>query len=114
MALAARRGIPVTPIAGASGVQGAANANCGGILLDLNGMTRIREIDAASLTCTVEAGMNVKAFEEQLNLQGLSFTHYPASAEWASVGGSVAARGSGVLSTKFGNIQDHVLSLEVV
>lgn len=114
MALAARRGIPVTPIAGASGVQGAANANCGGILLDLNGMSRIREIDAASLTCTVEAGMNVKAFEEQLNLQGLSFTHYPASAEWASVGGSVAARGSGVLSTKFGNIQDHVLSLEVV
>ncbi|MEO9150637.1 MAG: FAD-binding oxidoreductase, partial [Burkholderiaceae bacterium] len=50
----------------------------------------------------------------QLNAEGLSFTHYPASAEWASVGGSVAARGSGVLSTKYGNIQDHVLSVEVV
>ncbi len=114
MALASRMQIPVTPLGGASGVQGAANANCGGILLDLTRMNRIREIDTTSLTCTVEAGMNVKAFEAELNRQGLSFTHYPASAEWASVGGSVAARGSGVLSTKYGNIQDHVLSLEVV
>jgi alkyldihydroxyacetonephosphate synthase len=114
MKLASRRRIPVTPVGGASGVQGAANANCGGILLDLSGMARIRQVDRLSLTCTVEPGMIVKAFEEQLNAQGLSFTHYPASAEWASVGGSVAARGSGVLSTRYGNIQDHVLSAEVV
>ena len=114
MALAQRREVPVTPVGGASGVQGAANVNCGGILLDLRDMNRVRALDRASLTCTVEAGMIVKAFEEQLNTQGLSFTHYPASAEWASVGGSVAARGSGVLSSKYGNIQDHVLSAEVV
>lgn len=114
MELAWKRGIPVTPIAGASGVQGAANANCGGISLDLSQMTAIRSLDRESLACTVEAGMNIKRFEDLLNAQGLSFTHYPASAEWASVGGAVAARGSGVLSTKYGNIQDHVLSLEVV
>ena len=114
MALAHRQKIPVTPVGGASGVQGAANANCGGIVLDLLQMNRVRDIDVASLTCTVEPGMMVKAFEERLNGDGLSFTHYPASAEWASVGGSVAARGSGVLSTKYGNIQDHVLSAEVV
>lgn len=114
MKVASRRRLPVTPVGGASGVQGAANANCGGILLDLWGMNRVRDTDLESLTCTAEAGVNVKLLEEQLNVQGLSFTHYPASAEWASVGGAVAARGSGVLSTKYGNIQDHVLSLEVV
>jgi alkyldihydroxyacetonephosphate synthase len=114
MALAWRRKTPVTPMGGASGVQGAANANCGGILLNLRDMNQVRELDVLSLTCTVEPGMIVKVFEEQLNAKGLSFTHYPASAEWASVGGSVAARGSGVLSTKYGNIQDHVLSAEVV
>jgi alkyldihydroxyacetonephosphate synthase len=114
MRVASQRGIPVTPVGGASGVQGAANVNCGGILLDLSGMNQVRDIDLMSLTCTVETGMIVKTFEEQLNAKGLSFTHYPASAEWASVGGSVAARGSGVLSTKYGNIQDHVLSVEVV
>lgn len=112
--LASRLKVPVTPVGGASGVQGAANATCGGILLNLAEMTRIRHLDRTSLTCTVETGMIVKGFEDLLNLQGLSFTHYPASAEWASVGGCVAARGSGVLSTKYGTIQDHVLSVEVV
>ncbi|MFO1301336.1 MAG: FAD-binding oxidoreductase [Burkholderiaceae bacterium] len=114
MRLASRLGVPVTPVGGASGVQGAANANCGGILLDLRAMKQVRHLDRTSLTCTVEAGMIVRDFEDWLNAQGLSFTHYPASAEWASIGGSVAARGSGVLSTKYGTIQDHLLSAEFV
>ena len=112
--MAARLKIAITPLGGGSGVQGAANANCGGLQIDLTRLDRIREIDTASMTCTVEAGKNVMTFESELNERGLSFTHYPASAEWATVGGSVAARGSGVLSTRYGNIQDHVLSLEVV
>jgi alkyldihydroxyacetonephosphate synthase len=114
MKLANKLKVPVTPFGGGSGVQGAANATRGGILLNLREMNKIRKLDKMSLTCTVEPGYIVKTFEEDLNKQGLSFTHYPASAEWASVGGSIAARGSGVLSTKYGNIQDHVLSCEIV
>ena len=68
--LAARLKVPVTPAGGASGVQGAANATCGGILLDLRSMTRVRNLDRRSLTCTVEAGMIVKTFEEQLERPG--------------------------------------------
>jgi len=112
--LANRLKIPVTPIGGGSGVQGAANATRGGIMLNLREMTKIRHLDKQSLTITVEPGYIVKTFEQDLNKQGLSFTHYPASAEWASVGGCLAARGSGVLSTKYGNIQDHVLGIELV
>lgn len=114
MRLATRTNLAVTPLGGGSGVQGAANANLGGLLLDLTGLNRIREIDEQSLTCTVECGMNIMAFDAELGNQGLTFTHDPASAEWASIGGAIAARGSGVLSTRYGNIQDHVLSLEVV
>ena len=106
--------IPITPFGGGSGVQGAANADKGGILLNLREMNKIRNLDEKSLTCTVEPGYIVKDFENFLNTKGYTFTHYPASAEWATVGGCVAARGSGVLSTKYGNIQDHVLSCEVV
>ena len=58
--------------------------------------------------------MNGRAFERVLNERGLSFPHYPASAEWASVGGYVAARGSGVLSSRYGKIEDQVLALRVV
>ncbi len=112
--LANERKLPVTPVGGASGVQGAANADRGGILLDLRGLDRVRAIDRASLTAEVEAGVIVSRFEQTLNAQGLRFTHYPASAKWASVGGSIAARGSGVLSTKYGKIEDHVLAVEIV
>lgn len=114
MKYASRKGIPVTPFGGGSGVQGAANSTCGGILLDLSALNKVRHIDHKSFTCTVEAGKIIMPFEEELNAIGLSFPHYPASAEWASVGGSVAAKGSGVLSTKYGTMQDHVLSAEIV
>lgn len=114
MRLANARGIPVTPWGGGSGVQGAANADRGGIILDLRALNRVRHVDEKSLICDVEAGKNVRDFEAELNAQGLSFTHYPASAEWATIGGSIAARGSGVISTKYGKIEDHVLSLEFI
>ena len=106
--------VPVTPRGGGSGVQGAANADRGGILLDLRRMTRIRAIDEQSLVATVEAGYVCRDLEAWLNARGLTFTHYPASTEWATIGGALAARGSGVLSTRYGKIEDHVLSVEFV
>lgn len=112
--LANRLHVAITPWGGGSGVQGAANADKGGIILDLRRLNRVREIDELSLTCVVEAGKICRDFEAELNTQRLSFTHYPASTEWATIGGSIAARGSGVLSTKYGKIEEHVLSLEFV
>jgi alkyldihydroxyacetonephosphate synthase len=112
--LANEHNVPITPWGGGSGVQGAANADRGGIVLDLRRLSAIRSIDERSLTAVVEAGKACRDLEAELNARGLSFTHYPASAEWATVGGSIAARGSGVLSTKYGKIEDHILSLEFV
>nr|MBA3873142.1 FAD-binding oxidoreductase [Anaerolineae bacterium] len=106
--------VPITPWGGGSGVQGAANADQGGIILDLKKLNKVRSVDKKSLTCVVEAGKICKEFEAELNADGYSFTHYPASTEWATIGGSIAARGSGVLSTKYGKIEDHILSLEFV
>jgi len=114
MRYASANGIPVTAWGGGSGVQGAANADQGGIVLDLRGMSAIRHLDDKSLTCVVEAGLSCKNFEANLNTRGLSFTHYPASAEWATIGGSIAARGSGVLSSKYGKIEEHILNVEWV
>src|SRR5215510_11471372 len=80
--LANRFKIPVTPWGGGSGVQGAANADRGGIVLDLKKLNRVRKIDRQSLACVVEAGKVCRDFESELNVDGLSFTHYPASTEW--------------------------------
>jgi alkyldihydroxyacetonephosphate synthase len=106
--------VPVVPWGGGSGTQGACIPVHGGIVVDLTGMNRIIEIDGRSLTVTAEAGLNGRTLETDLNARGLMLPHYPASSEYATVGGYVAARGSGVLSTRYGKIEDLVLSLRVV
>jgi alkyldihydroxyacetonephosphate synthase len=107
------RGLPVVPRGGGSGSQGGAVPIGGGILLDLTRLDRIVEVDEESLTVTAEAGVNGEVLERALNERGLMLPHYPASVDLATVGGYVAARGSGVLSTRYGKIEDLVLSLRV-
>jgi alkyldihydroxyacetonephosphate synthase len=107
------RGLPVVPRGGGSGSQGGAVPVGGGILLDLTRLDRIVVVDEESLTVTAEAGVKGDALERALNERGLMLPHYPASVDLATVGGYVAARGSGVLSTRYGKIEDLVLSLRV-
>jgi alkyldihydroxyacetonephosphate synthase len=107
------RRVAVVPRGGGSGSQGGAVPVDGGIVLDLARLERILEIDEESLTVSAEAGVNGLALERALNERSLMLPHYPASAELATVGGYVAARGSGVLSTRYGKIEDLVLSLRV-
>jgi alkyldihydroxyacetonephosphate synthase len=111
--VADRHRVPVVPWGGGSGSQGGAVPVEGGIVLDLTGLDRVIEIDETSLTVTAEAGVNGLRLERELNRRGLMLPHYPASVDLATVGGYVAARGSGVLSTRYGKIEDLVLSLRV-
>ena len=111
---ATEHGAPVVPRGGGSGVMGACVPFQGGVVIDVSDMNDVIEIDETSLTATVEAGHNGRELERLLNERGLSFPHYPASAEWASIGGYVASRGSGVLSSRYGKIEDLVVALRVV
>src|SRR5215212_4718944 len=104
---------PVVPWGGGSGTQGGALPIRGGIVIDLTALDQIIEIDETSLTVTAQAGVNGRRLEAELNARGLMLPHYPASVEWATVGGYIAARGSGVLSTRYGKIEDLLLSLRV-
>src|SRR3954451_25274952 len=105
--------VPVVAWGGGSGTQGGAVPVGGGLVIDLRGLDRIVEIDERSLTVTAQAGVNGNVLEQALNARGLMLPHYPASSEWATVGGYIAARGSGVLSTRYGKIEDLLLSLRV-
>ena len=112
--VAGEHGVPVVAWGGGSGTQGGSVPVHGGLVVDLTGLDRIVEIDERSYTVTCEAGVNGDRLERELNARGLMLPHYPASSEWATVGGYVAARGSGVLSTRYGKIEDLLLSLRVV
>ena len=112
-AIADAHGVPVVPWGGGSGTQGGCLPIHGGIVIDLRGLDEIVAIDDVSMTVTAQAGVNGKRLEAELNARGLMLPHYPASVEWATVGGYIAARGSGVLSTRYGKIEDLLLSLRV-
>src|ERR671914_1908513 len=113
LAIAHEHHVPVVPWGGGSGTQGGALAVHGGIVLDIRSLDKVIEVDETSMTVTVEAGKNGRELEAELGARGLMLPHYPASVEWATVGGYIAARGSGVLSTRYGKIEDLVLSLRV-
>jgi alkyldihydroxyacetonephosphate synthase len=106
--------IPVIPWGGGSGTQGAALALYGGIILDLKRLDRILEVDEQSLTVTAQAGINGTRLEWELNERGLTLPHYPASANCATLGGYLAPRGSGTISTKYGKAEDLVMSMQIV
>ncbi len=114
LAIAHAGRIPVVPWGGGSGTQGGALPTHGGIVIDLKRLNRILEINARSLYVRAEAGINGGQLEWALNEQGLTLPHYPASANCATLGGYLAPRGSGTISTKYGKAEDLVMSIEVV
>jgi len=105
--------VPVIPYGGGSGVWGGTIPLYGGIVVDMKLMNNI-EINEEAMTVTAEAGVLSYELELKLNERGLTMGHYPASMFSATVGGMLAARSSGVASTKYGKIEDMVLGLEVV
>ena len=106
--------IPLTVWGGGSGSQGGALPIHGGIVLDTKRMNRILEIDKTSLTVTVQPGIIMQHLEWELEREKVSTMHDPASIGCATLGGFLAHRGTGVLSTKYGKMEDMVMSLEVV
>lgn len=106
--------IPVVPWGGGSGTQGGATPIFGGILVDVKRLDRILNISEHSLTVTAQAGVIGQVLELALNERGLTLPNYAASANCATIGGYIAARGSGVASTKYGKVEDLVMSVQVV
>ena len=104
----------MVPWGGGSGTQGGALPIHGGIILDVKRLNKILEIDEQSLTVRAQAGVNGGQLEWALNDRGLTLPHYPASANCATLGGYLAPRGSGTISTKYGKAEDLVMSIEVV
>jgi alkyldihydroxyacetonephosphate synthase len=106
--------IPLTVWGGGSGSQGGALPMHGGIVLDTKKLNRIIEIDRTSLTVTAETGIIMQHLEWALEREGFGTMHEPASTGCATLGGFLAHRGTGVLSTKYGKIEDMVMSVEAV
>jgi alkyldihydroxyacetonephosphate synthase len=106
--------VPVTAAAGRSGVCGASVPVHGGVVLDLCGLTGIVDVDAESLVLDVACGTFGDHLEHTLRTEhGLTHGHWPQSVSLSTVGGWLACRSAGQLSTRYGKIEDMVLGLDV-
>ena len=106
--------IPVQTWGGGSGSQGGALPMAGGILLDVKRMDKLIDINTESGYITCETGMIFQTLEWYANERGYSVMHLPSCLTCCTVGGALAHNGIGILSTKYGKIEDQVLSVEVV
>lgn len=106
--------IPVHTWGGGSGTQGGALPMAGGIILDIKRMNKLIDIDVVSGTITCETGMVFQTLEWYANEQGFSVMHLPSCLTCCTVGGAMAHNGIGILSTKYGKIDDQCLSAEIV
>jgi alkyldihydroxyacetonephosphate synthase len=108
--------VPVTVMAGRSGVCGGSIPAHGGVSLDLTGLEGLVAVDELSLTADVRAGTFGPDLEDALGKTGDGYTlgHWPQSMDLSTVGGWLACRGAGQYSTRYGKIEDMVIGLEVV
>jgi alkyldihydroxyacetonephosphate synthase len=114
IAVARRFHVPIVPYGAGSGVAGGAVPIRGGITVDVKRMDRILDIDADTLTVTAECGVNGERLERALAHRGLTLGHFPSSIYCSTLGGWLAARSAGQMSTKYGKIEDMVVGLTAV
>ncbi len=114
--LCSAHGIAVVPQGGNTGLVGGGVPDASGrqILLSLQRLNKVRAIDAANLTMTVEAGCVLQAVQQAAAAQGLLFPLSLAAEGSCTIGGNLATNAGGTAVLRYGNARDLCLGLEVV
>jgi alkyldihydroxyacetonephosphate synthase len=85
------------------------------VLLDLTALEGIVSVDHTSMLVDVKPGTFGDVFEDELRGEhGVTCGHWPQSMALSTVGGWLACRGAGQLSTRYGKIEDIVAGIDVV
>ena len=110
------RSVGVVVQGGNTGLVGASVPDASGtqLLLSLTRLNHIRELDAANLTITVEAGCILQTVQEAAAAKGLLFPLSLAAEGSCTVGGNLATNAGGTQVLRFGNARELCLGLEVV
>ncbi|HAX22090.1 MAG TPA: hydroxyacid dehydrogenase [Hydrogenophaga sp.] len=84
------------------------------VVLSLTRMNRVRAIDGANLTMTVDAGCVLQALQEAAEQAGFLFPLSLAAEGSCTIGGNLATNAGGTQVVRYGNARDLCLGLEVV
>jgi alkyldihydroxyacetonephosphate synthase len=112
-------GVAVVPFGGGTsvvgGVEPAVGEEFAGVAsLDLAALAGVLEVDPVARAARVLAGTTGPALEAGLKPHGLTLRFYPQSFERSTVGGWLATRAAGHLSTRATHVDDLVESIRMV
>jgi FAD/FMN-containing dehydrogenase len=115
LALCNGAGVGVVPQGGNTGLVGGQTPDDSGaqIILSLQKLDRIREVDPASDTMTVEAGVILARAQQAAEAAGRYFPLSLAAEGSCTIGGNLATNAGGVHVIAYGTARDLVLGLEV-
>ena len=112
----AEAGVAMVPQGGNTSLCGAGIPDAGGeaVLINLTRMNKIRAIDPANSTMTVDAGCVLQAVQEAAFEVGRLFPLSLAAEGSCQVGGNLSTNAGGVQVLRYGNTRELTLGLEVV
>ena len=107
---------PIVPQGGNTSLCGGATPHATGseIVLSLARLSRVRAVDAANATLTVEAGVPLARVQQAAYEAGLFFPLSLAAEGSCTIGGNLSTNAGGTAVLRFGNARDLVMGLEVV
>ena len=116
VSLAAAAGVAIVPQGGNTGLTGASVPLETGssILISLERMDRIRALDAANYTMTVEAGCILQKVQEAASAADRLFPLSLGAEGSCRIGGNLSTNAGGIAVLRYGNMRDLTLGLEVV
>jgi alkyldihydroxyacetonephosphate synthase len=111
--------LAVVPFGGGSSVVGGVESAVGGdyagcVSLDLERFDAVLEVDRASRSARIQAGLFGPDLEAQLRPHGLTLRHFPQSFQFSTLGGWIATRSGGHYATQYTHIDEFVQSLRMV
>lgn len=114
--LCAEYRVPIVPHGGNTSYCGGATPSESGaeVVLSLRRLNRVREVDTANYSVTVEAGCILARLQEAAEEAGRYFPMSLGSEGSCTVGGNLSTNAGGTAVLRYGMMRDLVLGLEVV
>jgi len=104
----------IVPQGGNTGLVGGQIPFDGELLLSLERMNRVRDVDTANHSMTVEAGVVLAAAQKAASQHNLLFPLSLAAEGSATIGGNLSTNAGGVNVLRYGMARDLTLGLEAV
>ncbi len=111
--LAAAQGVAVVPIGGNTGLVGG-TMTCGGLMISLERMNRIRAVKRDARLVVAEAGVILTRLHDAAEAEGLCFPLWFGARGSAMLGGVLSTNAGGSNVLRYGSTRALCLGLEVV